>query len=58
MQKLHKKHKMYAWFTNKGYGTQEHREAIHQYGTCCYHRKSFNIFRVPAISSSLVDQQE
>jgi ribonuclease HII len=44
MQKLHKKYKMYAWESNKGYGTPEHRTAIGKHGLCKYHRKSFNIF--------------
>jgi ribonuclease HII len=44
MQKLHKRFKMYAWETNKGYGTPEHRSAIEKHGLCKYHRRSFNIF--------------
>lgn len=44
MQKLHKKYKMYAWKTNMGYGTPEHRTAIERHGLCKYHRHSFNIF--------------
>lgn len=44
MQRLHKKYKMYAWESNKGYGTREHRNAIAIHGLCKYHRKSFNIF--------------
>jgi ribonuclease HII len=44
MQKLHRKYKMYAWRSNKGYGTPEHRTAIEKHGLCEYHRKSFNIF--------------
>lgn len=47
MQKLHKKYKMYAWESNKGYGTPEHRSAIEMHGLCKYHRKSFNIYSVP-----------
>jgi ribonuclease HII len=43
MQNLHKKYKMYAWETNKGYGTREHRTAIEKHGLCKYHRSSFNI---------------
>ena len=43
MLRLHKKHSVYAWHTNKGYGTAEHRLAIEQYGLTNYHRKSFNI---------------
>ncbi len=44
MQKLHRKYKMYAWKSNKGYGTPQHRSAIKDHGLCEYHRKSFNIF--------------
>jgi ribonuclease HII len=35
---------MYAWKTNMGYGTPEHRSAIEKHGLCKYHRRSFNIF--------------
>ena len=44
MQSLHEKYKMYAWESNKGYGTPQHRSAISVHGLCEYHRKSFNIF--------------
>ena len=44
MERLHKRFKMYAWETNKGYGTPEHRSAIEKHGLCKYHRRSFNIF--------------
>jgi len=43
MQRLHEEYSCYAWNTNKGYGTAEHRSAIEQNGLCKYHRKSFNI---------------
>lgn len=43
MQQLHAEFPYYAWDTNKGYGTKEHRDAIEQFGLCKYHRKSFNI---------------
>ena len=43
MVSLHEKFTMYAWHSNKGYGTREHREAIQTYGICRYHRRSFNI---------------
>ena len=43
MINLHKKHTVYCWHNNKGYGTVEHRNAIKQYGLCRYHRRSFNI---------------
>ena len=45
MRKLHAEFPHYCWHTNKGYGTQEHRQAIEEHGLCRYHRKSFNIFR-------------
>ncbi|MEP6614994.1 MAG: ribonuclease HII [Ginsengibacter sp.] len=54
MQSLHKKYKMYAWITNKGYGTREHRFAIEQHGLCPYHRKSFNIL---AAKVSVLDEE-
>lgn len=50
MQKLHRKYKVYAWRTNKGYGTPEHRSAIEKHGLCEYHRKSFNIFAAQLFS--------
>ncbi len=47
MQKLHREFPHYGWFTNKGYGTDEHRKAIEEHGLCKYHRKSFNILSAP-----------
>lgn len=46
MQRIHEEFPHYNWFSNKGYGTEEHRKAIEQHGLCKYHRKSFDI--VPA----------
>ena len=43
MKKLHSEFPQYAWNTNKGYGTEEHRKAIEQHGFCKYHRKSFRL---------------
>lgn len=43
MTKLHKKYELYDFATNKGYGTQKHREAIKKYGLCKLHRTSFNL---------------
>ena len=36
-----KNHPEYLWSKNKGYGTQEHRDAIVKYGAVPLHRKSF-----------------
>ena len=33
----------YGWEKNKGYPTQEHRDAIAKFGPCLYHRKSFTL---------------
>ena len=46
MRKLHPAFPQYNWFSNKGYGTREHRNAIDAYGICIHHRKSFKI--IPA----------
>ena len=43
MKQLHQEFPHYNWQKNKGYGTEEHRNAIEVHGLCKYHRKSFNI---------------
>lgn len=43
MRQLHEQFPVYGWNTNKGYGTQIHRDAIATHGICIHHRKSFNI---------------
>ena len=43
MTKIHEEFPMYNWKQNKGYPTEEHREAIQKYGTTIYHRKSFKL---------------
>jgi len=43
MQQLHHEYPNYAWFTNKGYGTPEHRNAIEQFGLSKYHRKTWRL---------------
>ena len=43
MRQLHDKFPHYNWYSNKGYGTPEHRIAIEKYGLTVYHRKSFKI---------------
>jgi ribonuclease HII len=42
MKTLHNDFPHYKWFTNKGYGTREHRQAIAMHGPSPYHRRSFN----------------
>lgn len=43
MLSLHQEYPFYGWNTNKGYGTEEHRKALTQYGISKYHRKSFRL---------------
>jgi ribonuclease HII len=41
MQNYHERYPMYDFYTNKGYGTARHREAIAAHGLCEIHRRSF-----------------
>lgn len=43
MLQLHEAFPHYNWKNNKGYGTEEHRNAIEQFGLTIHHRRSFNI---------------
>lgn len=43
MQKIAKEYPKYYWQKNKGYPTKQHREAIREFGTTPYHRKSFKL---------------
>ena len=43
MNKIHEEFPMYNWKKNKGYPTNEHREAIRKYGPTKYHRMSFKL---------------
>lgn len=43
MNKIHEEFPMYNWKKNKGYPTQEHRDAIKKYGPTKYHRMSFRL---------------
>jgi len=41
MMRLHEEFPQYAWYTNKGYGTPEHRRAMNEFGLSKYHRKTW-----------------
>jgi ribonuclease HII len=43
MEIYHRQFPQYNFLKNKGYGTREHREAIHSYGFCKIHRRSFKV---------------
>jgi ribonuclease HII len=38
----------YGWQTNKGYPTEEHRDALKIHGVCPHHRRSYRLWQVPA----------
>ncbi|CAN5918346.1 ribonuclease HII [soil metagenome] len=44
MDALHDQFPHYHWISNKGYGTEKHRNAIMEYGITDHHRKSFRQF--------------
>lgn len=43
MIRIHDEFPMYNWKQNKGYPTEEHRDAIKKYGITKYHRKTFRL---------------
>ncbi|WP_088339518.1 ribonuclease HII [Robiginitalea sediminis] len=43
MARLHQQFPEYGWDRNKGYPTNEHREALVRYGPTPHHRKSFRL---------------
>lgn len=43
MKEAAEKFPIYAWATNMGYATKEHREAIREHGICELHRLSFTL---------------
>lgn len=45
MDELHNSYPTYNFLSNKGYGTQEHINAIKDIGPCPYHRYSYNIVK-------------
>ncbi len=49
MQELHAQHPAYQWDRNKGYASQEHRDAIRAGGLSPYHRVSWAITDAPTL---------
>ena len=43
MKEAAEKFPLYAWATNMGYATKEHRDAIKSHGLCELHRLSFTL---------------
>lgn len=45
MEKLHLEFLVYNWKKNKGYPTIEHRKAVKEFGSCEYHRQTFQLLK-------------
>lgn len=43
MDHLHTQYPHFGWSVNKGYPTQQHRDAIREFGDTPYHRKTFRL---------------
>ncbi|HKL02704.1 MAG TPA: ribonuclease HII [Cryomorphaceae bacterium] len=43
MKRIHRDYPQYGWEKNKGYPTKMHRQAIAEFGTTPFHRKSFTL---------------
>jgi ribonuclease HII len=52
MNELHNDYPQYSWKQNKGYPTQQHREAIFKYGITSFHRKTFSF--LPHVRNLLI----
>ena len=52
MEKLALEHPHYGWEQNAGYPTKKHRAGIQTYGSCVWHRKSFQLLS-PQLSLGL-----
>ncbi len=46
MTSLHRHFPVYNWKQNKGYPTEEHREALRIHGSTIFHRKSFKLLPI------------
>lgn len=49
MAELHRAFPHYGWDRNVGYGTQEHRRALHDVGICMHHRMSWRLIAEPTL---------
>jgi ribonuclease HII len=54
MEELSKEFPQFCWEKNKGYGTEKHRNVIHNNGTTVHHRKSFRMGPPLDLFSNLV----
>ena len=54
MNRLAEEWPAYRWNHNKGYPTQDHRNAIRRYGITPHHRKSFNLLPPEQLTFDLI----
>lgn len=50
MESMHEEFPLYHWQKNKGYPTIEHRKAIKEFGSCEYHRQTFQLLKPEQLS--------
>lgn len=50
MEKLSLEYAVYNWQKNKGYPTIEHRKAVKEFGSCEYHRQTFQLLKPEQLS--------
>ena len=50
MDKLSLEFPVYNWQKNKGYPTIEHRRAVKEFGSCIYHRQTFQLLKPEQLS--------
>mgnify|MGYP000249314890 FL=1 len=50
MEKLSLEFPEYQWQKNKGYPTIEHRKAVKEFGSCEYHRQTFQLLKPEQLS--------
>ena len=50
IEKLSLEFPIYNWQKNKGYPTIEHRKAVKEFGSCVYHRQTFQLLKPEQLS--------
>jgi len=50
LERMHEEFPMYNWQKNKGYPTIEHRKAVKEFGSCEYHRQTFQLLKPEQLS--------
>lgn len=56
MVDLHDEFPVYGWSRNVGYGTSEHRRAIHEFGVSVHHRRSWRLLEEPTLDLEVAER--